>query len=65
MILLVVDEMDSGRGDGCCGLNEVGFMFFNRMSDDGGRDCRIFTGGEIGKFLSFCLLQVKRCFLWQ
>ena len=28
-------------------------MFFNRMSDDGGGDCSIVTGGEIGIFFFF------------
>ena len=41
---------------------ELKQIIMRRMSDDGGGDCSIVTGGEIGIF-SFCLLQVKRCLL--
>ena len=41
-------------------MKEAGFMFFNRMSDDGGGDCSICTGGEIGKFSFFLLVAGKK-----
>ena len=32
---------------------ELKQIIMRRMSDDGGRDCSIFIGGEIGKFFLF------------